>query len=53
MKTKQKDANSHVIKSDKKQQGSSYVDIGTPKVPIKKRPTKEAQESLSDWAHAS
>jgi hypothetical protein len=41
-------------KSGKKVQHSSYVDIGSPKVPIKQRKTtNKPQESLNDWSHAS
>jgi hypothetical protein len=37
----------------KRQQSSSYVDIGSPKVPIRQNKMQPKQESLSDWAHAS
>ncbi len=38
----------------KRQQSSTPIDIGSPKVPIKQRKTtKPAQESLKDWSHAS
>jgi hypothetical protein len=37
----------------KRQQSSSYVDIGSPKVPVRQNKTQLKQESLSDWAHAS
>lgn len=41
-------------KSSKKGQHSGYIDIGSPKVPIKQRKTtKSVQESLNDWSHAS
>ncbi|MBW4601218.1 MAG: hypothetical protein KME29_17000 [Calothrix sp. FI2-JRJ7] len=53
MKSSQNSANTRPTKSDKKRQSSTYVDIGTPKVPLKKQSSKESQESLSDWAHAS
>jgi hypothetical protein len=53
MKNSANSANSRPTKSDKKRQSQSYVDIGTPKVPLKKYSPKENQESLSDWAHAS
>jgi hypothetical protein len=33
---------------------SAYIDIGSPKVPIKQRKTtNKPQESLNDWSHAS
>ncbi|NJL63784.1 MAG: hypothetical protein HC903_20520 [Methylacidiphilales bacterium] len=37
----------------KRQQSSSYVDIGTPKVPVRQHKTQPKQESLSDWRDAS
>ncbi len=41
-------------KSTKKGQHSTYIDIGSPKVPIKQRKTtNNSQESLNDWSHAS
>ncbi|BAZ42518.1 hypothetical protein NIES4101_84870 [Calothrix sp. NIES-4101] len=45
--------NQRETKSTKKQKQSSYVDIGSPKVPIRHNKTQPKQESLSDWAHAS
>jgi hypothetical protein len=42
------------IKSTKKQQHSpNSIDIGSPKVPIRASQTKQQQETLSDWSHAS
>ncbi|EKE99099.1 hypothetical protein FDUTEX481_03291 [Tolypothrix sp. PCC 7601] len=39
---------------NKKQQSFPKVDIGSPRVPLKKRQTKPQQhELLSDWEHAS
>jgi hypothetical protein len=41
-------------KSTKKKQSFPPVDIGTPKVPVRKTQAKNQQsESLSDWEHAS
>ena len=41
-------------KSTKKKQSFSPVDIGTPKVPVRKTQAKNKQsELLSDWEHAS
>ena len=41
-------------KSKKKKQSFPSVDIGTPKVPIRKTKTQNQQsELLSDWEHAS
>jgi hypothetical protein len=38
----------------KKQQSFPGVDIGSPKVPLRKRnKTKQEHELLSDWEHAS
>jgi hypothetical protein len=38
----------------KKQQSFPRVDIGTPKVPLRKsKPQKQQHELLSDWEHAS
>ncbi len=46
--------NQRATKSAKKrQQSSSYVDIGSPKVPVRQQKTQPKQESLSDWGHAS
>jgi hypothetical protein len=39
--------------SAKKKQSFPKTDIGSPKVPIKKRQTTQQQELLSDWEHAS
>jgi hypothetical protein len=39
--------------AQKRQQSTNSIDIGSPKVPIKQRQTKQQQETLSDWAHAS
>jgi hypothetical protein len=46
--------NTQERKSTKKKQSFSPVDIGTPKVPVRKIQAKNKQsESLSDWEHAS
>lgn len=37
----------------KKQQSFPKTDIGSPKVPIRKKQTKQEHEVLSDWEHAS
>ncbi|WP_179198286.1 hypothetical protein [Nostoc sp. T09] len=37
----------------KKQQSFPKTDIGSPKVPIRKKQTKQEHELLSDWEHAS
>jgi hypothetical protein len=38
----------------KRQQSSTPIDIGSPKVPIKQRKTtNKPQESLNDWSDAS
>ena len=46
--------NTQERKSTKKKQSFPPVDIGTPKVPVRKTQAKNKQsESLSDWEHAS
>jgi len=46
--------NTQETKSAKKKQSFPPVDIGTPKVPVRKTKAKNQQsESLSDWEHAS
>jgi hypothetical protein len=40
-------------RSAKKKQSFPKTDIGTPKVPIRKKQTKQEHELLSDWEHAS
>ena len=46
--------NTEKCKSAKKKQSFLPVDIGTPKVPVRKTKEKNQQsESLSDWEHAS
>jgi hypothetical protein len=46
--------NTQETKSAKKKQSFPPVDIGTPKVPVRKSKVKNKQsESLSDWEHAS
>ena len=46
--------NTQERKSTKKKQSFPPVDIGTPKVPVRKIQAKNKQsESLSDWEHAS
>ncbi|WP_168499865.1 MULTISPECIES: hypothetical protein [unclassified Anabaena] len=47
-------SNTKERKSAKKKQSFPAVDIGTPKVPIRKTKAKnQPSESLSDWEHAS
>jgi hypothetical protein len=54
MTTTQTAANKTENKSaKKKQQSFPRADIGTPRVPIRQRKTKQQQELLSDWNHAS
>jgi hypothetical protein len=54
MTTTQAPANKTEHKSAKKRQQSfPHTDIGTPRVPIRQRKTKQQQELLSDWNHAS
>lgn len=36
-----------------KKSNKNTIDIGSPKVPLKPRQTKQQQETLNDWAHAS
>jgi hypothetical protein len=46
--------NTQELKSAKKKRPFPPVDIGTPKVPVRKTNVKHQQsESLSDWEHAS
>ena len=46
--------NTQERKSTKKKQSFPPLDIGTPKVPVRKTQAKNKQsESLSDWEHAS
>ncbi len=47
--------NTQESKSTKKKQSFPSVDVGTPKVPLRKTKAKKTQqsESLSDWEHAS
>jgi hypothetical protein len=40
-------------RSAKKKQSFPKTDIGTPKVPIRKKQAKQEYELLSDWDHAS
>ncbi|WP_191761154.1 hypothetical protein [Komarekiella delphini-convector] len=41
-------------KSANKKQSFADVDVGSPKVPLRKRnKTKQEHELLSDWEHAS
>lgn len=37
----------------KRQQSFPKTDIGSPKVPIRKKQTKQQYELLSDWEHSS
>jgi hypothetical protein len=53
MTTTQTAANKTENKSAKKKQSFPRADIGTPKVPIRQHKTKQQQELLSDWNHAS
>jgi hypothetical protein len=46
--------NTQESKPKKKKQSFPSLDIGTPKVPVRKTKAKTQQsESLSDWEHAS
>ncbi len=46
--------NTEERKSTKKKQSFPPVDIGTPKVPVRKtKAQNKHSESLSDWEHAS
>ena len=47
--------NTQAKKSSKKaKQSFPHIDIGTPKVPVRKSQAKnQERESLSDWEHAS
>jgi hypothetical protein len=36
-----------------KKTAKNSTDIGSPKVPVKPHQTKQQQENLKDWAHAS
>jgi hypothetical protein len=36
-----------------KKSAKNTIDIGSPKVPVKPHQTKQQQENLKDWAHAS
>ncbi len=55
MTTTQTNPNTKENKSaKKKQQSFPQIDIGTPKVPLRKSKThKQQQELLGDWEHAS
>ncbi|MBD2383867.1 hypothetical protein [Cylindrospermum sp. FACHB-282] len=55
MKTTQTDSNIQEKRTTKKKQQSfPDVDLGTPQVPLRKsNKTKQANELLSDWDHAS
>jgi hypothetical protein len=47
-------ANTQERKSAKNKQSFPPIDIGTPKVPVRKAKAKnQPAESLSDWEHAS
>ncbi|AFZ00207.1 hypothetical protein [Calothrix sp. PCC 6303] len=46
-------SNQETKSAKKRQQSANSIDIGSPRVPIKQRQTKQQQETLSDWAHAS
>ncbi|MDZ8054157.1 MAG: hypothetical protein RMX68_017290 [Aulosira sp. ZfuVER01] len=37
----------------KRQQSFPKTDIGSPRVPIRKKQTKQQYELLSDWEHSS
>ena len=37
----------------RKERFSSYIDLGTPKVPLNNNRSQHKHELLSDWEHAS
>jgi hypothetical protein len=54
MKTAETNSKERKNQNAKKGQHSAYIDIGSPKVPIKQRKTtNKPQESLNDWSDAS
>jgi hypothetical protein len=46
-------SNQETKSAKKRHQSANSIDIGSPRVPIKQRQTKQQQETLSDWSHAS